>query len=133
MTIIESETATVNAPLDQVRAYLEDVNNFESLMPFDKIEGWKSTAETCEFNIKGLAHIAMKKVQTEDNAIRLQSTQDKPFPFTLNIELMEKDANSTEGKVVFEGKMNAFVSMMAKTPLTNFFNLLATNLQQKFS
>lgn len=102
-------------------------------MPFDKIEGWKSTAETCEFNIKGLAHIAMKKVQTEDNAIRLQSTQDKPFPFTLNIELMEKDANSTEGKVVFEGKMNAFVSMMAKTPLTNFFNLLATNLQQKFS
>ena len=75
----------------------------------------------------------MKLDSSEENKlIHIVSNGKNPFDFTLDIHLKEQDS-VTESQLVFEGKMNAFMKMMAEKPLTNFFNLLADNLTTHFA
>ena len=47
MTTIETEKKiSPNSP-EQIFAFLNDMNNFEKLMPEGKIEKWESTEDQC--------------------------------------------------------------------------------------
>jgi len=128
MTTIKSKTVQVNAPANELYALLDNLENLEKLMPADRISDWQATPETCSFQIKGLAKIGMKRNGgSKPTQLELVSNGKNPFEFTLNIMFKEaKDA--TEAQLIFEGNMNAMLAMMAKQPLTNFFNMLADKL-----
>lgn len=129
MTTIKSKTVTVNQSASDVFTFLRDLNNLEKLMPEDRIKDWKSDNDQCSFQIKGLAKIGMKYDKDEaPSMLQLVSSSDKPFPFHLSI-FMEENGDQSDCHLVFEGEMNAMLSMMAKQPLTNFFNMLADNLK----
>lgn len=127
MTTIETEKKiSPNSP-EQLFAFLTDMNNFEKLMPEGKIEKWSSTEDQCEFTIKGMARIGLKKENTEaPNKIKISSFGKVPFTFDLDINLKEEAANQTEVGMVFNGDINPFMKMMVEKPLRNFFNYLVT-------
>ena len=60
MTTIETEKKISPNSIDKLFAFLTDMNNFERLMPADKIEKWNSTTDQCEFTIKGMTRIGLK-------------------------------------------------------------------------
>lgn len=129
MTTIKSKEVAVNQSSEKIFSFLRDLNNLEKLMPADRIKDWKSDKDECSFQIKGLAKIGMKYNKEEAPALlQLVSTTDKPFPFHLNIYLKE-NGDQTNSQLIFEGDMNPMLSMMAKKPLTNFFDMLADNLK----
>lgn len=133
MATFSSKKVAVTASSNDIFNFLSDLNNLQKLMPEDKIDQWQSDVETCSFQIKGLAKIGMKLDSSEENKlIHIVSNGKNPFDFTLDIHLKEQDS-VTESQLVFEGKMNAFMKMMAEKPLTNFFNLLADNLTTHFA
>jgi carbon monoxide dehydrogenase subunit G len=133
MATFSSNKVAVPASSNDIFNFLTDLNNLQKLMPGDKIDQWQSDAETCSFQIKGLAKIGMKLDSTEENKkIHIVSNGKNPFDFTLDIHLNEQGA-STESQLIFDGNMNAFMKMMAEKPLTNFFNLLADNLKAHFA
>jgi carbon monoxide dehydrogenase subunit G len=128
-TTIQSETLRVEKPIERVFNFLSDFNNFEKLMPA-QVKDWKSTGETCQFAIPGLATIGMKIVEKQaPDKIVISSDGKVPFNFTLTIKLQKVEENVTEGNLVFDAEMNPFMKMMVEKPLTNFFNMLASKVK----
>ncbi len=129
MTTIESNTVTVNRSAKEVFEFLRDMNNFKQLLPQDKISEWDSTVTQCSFRVQGAITIPLVQTGLEEfSKIAIRSGEKAPFPFTLDIHILEKGAQECEGKLVFNGEMNTFVRMMAERPLTNLFNYIAAKL-----
>jgi carbon monoxide dehydrogenase subunit G len=126
---IETTHQLINSNQETIFNFLIDLNNFEQLFPQDKIEDWNSTDETCTFKIKSMGTIGLKKVASTPNSlIYLDSYGKTPFKFTLNIYLSEKENNTTEAYLLFEGDINPFMKMMVEKPLTEFFNKIVIRL-----
>ncbi|KAA3642484.1 MAG: SRPBCC family protein [Bacteroidetes bacterium] len=131
MTRIETDHKITSNSQKQLFDFLTDLNNFEKLMPQDKIEKWSSGENQCEFTIKGMARIGLKKEsQTEHELIKISSFGKVPFSFNLDIHIAEKPNNGAEAYMVFEGDINPFMKMMVVKPLTNFFNMLVTKASE---
>jgi hypothetical protein len=80
-----------------------------------------------------MTDIGLKRVAATPNSlIYLDSYGKVPFKFTLNIFLEEKENNTTEAKLKFDGEINPFMKMMVEKPLTNFFNMLSDKLVEKY-
>ena len=125
MTTIETEKKLSPNNIDRLFDFLTDMNNFEQLMPSDKIEKWESNNDQCEFTIKGMARIGLKKEGAErPSKISISSFGKVPFNFTLDICLVEESTDETTAYMVFKGDINPFMKMMVEKPLTNFFNML---------
>ena len=127
MTTIETEKKISQNSAEQIFNFLNDMNNFESLMPEGKIEKWESSEDQCEFTIKGMARIGLKKESTNaPNHMKVSSFGKVPFTFDLDIHLKEQADHQTEVSMVFNGDINPFMKMMVEKPLRNFFNFLVT-------
>jgi hypothetical protein len=125
MTTIETQKQVSDNSPKQLFNFLTDMNNFEKLMPENKIEKWNSEKDHCEFTIKGMTRIGLKIKDTEEpNKILVESFGKVPFPFELEIFLNETEASQTETYMIFKGEINAFMKMMVEKPLKNFFNML---------
>ena len=135
MTKIETSHELINRPQAELYSFFIDFNNFEKLLPADKIENWSSTENECSFRIKGMTDIGMEITDsTAHSEINIVSKGKVPFKFTLDIHLEEntKDADTTVF-LVFSGDINPFMKMMIEKPLSNFFNLIVKNLANHHS
>jgi hypothetical protein len=125
MTIIETEKKVSKNSVDKLFAFLFNMNNFEKLMPADKIEKWESSEEQCEFTIKGMARIGLKREESQEpDWIKLSSFGKVPFKFNLKINLESVSEEESSAQIHFEGDINPFMKMMVEKPLKNFFNML---------
>jgi hypothetical protein len=131
MTRIETEHKISSNSQKQMFDFLTDLNNFEKLMPEGKIEKWSSDENQCEFTIKGMARIGLKKESAiENNLIKISSFGKVPFTFTLDININEQEDSKSEAFMVFEGDINPFMKMMVEKPLGNFFNMLVSKASE---
>lgn len=125
MTIIDTEKKISKNSIDTLYAFLFNMNNFEKLMPADKIEKWESSEDQCEFTIKGMARIGLKREESQEpDWIKLNSFGKVPFNFDLKINLESISEDETNAQIHFEGDINPFMKMMVEKPLKNFFNML---------
>lgn len=131
MTTIDTEKKVSPNSINKLYAFLYNMNNFEKLMPTDKIEKWESSEDQCEFTIKGMARIGLKRDDSkEPEWIKVSSFGKVPFTFTLDIKLDQLSDNKTEVHIHFEGDINPFMKMMVEKPLKNFFNMLVDKASQ---
>lgn len=129
---LESKKVVFSADQQAVFDYLRDLNNFQELLPADKIENWSSDKDACQFKIKGAADISFKVAQENaPSEISLVNGDKSPFPFELKIFINEKDGQ-IEAYNVFDGQVNAFLKMMIEKPLGNLFNYVAEQVEKKF-
>jgi len=126
MTTISSEKRTLHATTSDVIDFIKNTDNLIEVFPTDRIEDWKSNTVDCSFKIKGLARISLKLDHNDDAIVRFSSGEESPFPFTLTLHT-SPEGDNTNAQLVFEGDMNPMLSMMAKKPLTNFFNMVIDN------
>ena len=129
MTRIESKHVEVNCPQEEVYNYLTDLNNFKELLPQDRISNWESNTEMCSFRIQGTVTISIVLKEGKPNGmIHLGSGEKSPFPFTLDVNIIELEANRCEAFQVFEADINPFLKMMVEKPLSNLFDYIADRL-----
>ena len=128
MTRIESKQVEVSKPATDLYAFLQDMNNFKLLLPQDKISDWQSDGTSCSFKVAGAATIGlMLDGGTPPNLIKLKATDRSPFPFTLDVHLVEENGK-TKAYQVFEAELNTFIKMMVEKPLKNLFDHIADRL-----
>ena len=128
MTRIESKSVTLNQEASSVFNYITNMNNFEHLLPIDKISNWESEEKSCSFKIQGSAHIGLDLASaTPNNEIIIKSSPKTPFPFTLSISIKEDDGSTTVSQVC-EADINPFLKMMVEKPLRNLFDYIADRL-----
>ncbi len=126
--ILESPKVNVAKSAEYVFNALNDVKNFEKLMP-ENIAKFEVIDENCfEFGLKGMPEIKLvKKGGTPNSQIILGAASSK-LPFTLTGNLNAVDADNTEVQLTFEGEFNPMMAMMIKGPITKFIETLAENM-----
>ena len=124
---LESPKVNVAKSAEYLFNALNDVKNFEKLMP-ENIAKFEVIDENCfEFGLKGMPEIKLvKKGGTPNSQIVLGAASSK-IPFTLTANLTEAN-DSTDVQLVFEGEFNPMMAMMIKGPITKFIETLAENM-----
>ena len=125
---ISSQKKIVSKSQKELFHFLGDVKSYEILMPDDIAKFEVLGEDIFEFGLKGMPEIKLKmKEKKEFNQIILGAASDK-LPFTLTVNIEEINATESEVQLVFEGDFNPFMSMMIKTPITNFVETLITKM-----
>lgn len=124
---IEGNPTTIKRPVTEVYEFLTNFNNFEQLMP-EQITNWKSDNDSCSFTIQGMADISLifgEKVPV--TKVKLVPDGKVPFSFSLSVNLADK-TDHTMVDVSVDADLNPMMAMMAKRPLQNLVNEMASNL-----
>lgn len=128
MTRIESKHVEIARSAQDVHTFLQDMNNFQQLLPQDRISDWKSDGTSCSFKVAGAATIGlMLDGGTAPDHVRMKSTERSPFPFTLDVRLSEENG-VTKAYQVFEADLNPFIKMMVESPLKHLFDHIADKM-----
>jgi len=128
MTKIESNKALVNAPIETVYTFLQDLNNYNLLLPKDKISDWQSSEDQFSCKIQNTYKIALNKInETANQQIQLKADDSSPLKFNLNVNIAEVNGQ-TEVHLLGEADLNPFLKMMVMKPLRNLFDYMAGRL-----
>jgi carbon monoxide dehydrogenase subunit G len=129
MTIIESKQVQIAKPATELYTFLQDMNNFQQLLPQDRISEWKSDGRSCSFKVQGAATIGLELVGGEaPGHVVMKATDRSPFPFTLDVFLKEEGGVTTAWQE-FKGDINPFIKMMVEKPLKNLFDHIAVKMK----
>jgi carbon monoxide dehydrogenase subunit G len=131
MTTIESKKVELARTTEEVSAYVQDLNNFEKLLPRDRVSDFESDGESCSFKINGMAKIGLKVASVESNLVKLEST-DSPFSFTINVHLDSQNEGTSAYQIV-NLELNPMMKMMVEKPLRNLFDHISDRLQSELS
>jgi len=125
MTRFESNIKTVPYPASKIYEVLSNFDNFESLLPSDKIQNWQSFGDSCRFEVGGMGTFGLKIIDKEpDKTIKYTGDGTVPFNFFLWVQLKE-DETFSKVKVTVDAELNAMMKMVAKGPLEQFVGMLA--------
>ena len=124
---LESPKVNVAKSAEYLFNALNDVKNFEKLMP-ENIAKFEVIDENCfECGLKGMPEIKLvKKGGTPNSQVVLGAASSK-LPFTLTANLTEVN-DSTDVQLTFEGEFNPMMAMMIKGPISKFIETLAENM-----
>lgn len=129
---LETPVKSINTSSKALYLFLEDVKNFEKLMPENISKFELLSDDKFVFALKGMPEIVLKiKEKTPYEQLILGSASDK-VPFTLTANINEISENSSQVNLIFEGEFNAMMGMMIKGPITNFINTLSDNMEKNF-
>ena len=131
--ILTGEKISVNSNVKEIESFLLDSNNYEFLLPMDKVSNFQADNDSCSFKVQGGITISLNQDGREDGKIFLKSGDKSPFPFKLTIHLNKLEEEVTEGYIEFDGEVNAFLKMMVEKPLLNLFNYMSHKLSKQFS
>ncbi|SMG36231.1 orotate phosphoribosyltransferase [Arenibacter troitsensis] len=127
---LETPKKKVNKSSKEVFDFLNDVKNFETLMP-ENISKFELINENrFLFALTGMPEIVLqKKQQTPYSQLILGAASDK-LPFTLTVDIVSINEHESEVTLSFEGEFNAMMAMMIKSPINNFIGTLSENLSK---
>lgn len=129
---LQSNKVEVKASNETVYNFLKNAENIYELLPQDKVQEFKATETECSFKVQGGITISLiQEEMTPNDSIKMKSGENSPFPFNLTIHINE-NGEETLGFIAFDGKVNAFLKMMVKTPLENLFNYMSNKLKEKY-
>lgn len=127
---LETPKKIVDKSSKDVFDFLNDLRNFETLMPDNISKFTVINEERFLFALKGMPEIVLqKKHQTPHSQIVLGAASDK-LPFSLTANIVAITDTQSEVTLSFEGEFNAMMAMMIKNPITNFMGTLSENLSK---
>ncbi len=131
MTKIESDKKEVGYNAEKIFSFITNFQNFEALLPADKVENFKYTEDSCSFRIKGMTDLGLKiEEKNEYDLIKMKSDGKVPFPFGMDIHIATLSDASSEVHIEFQGEISPFMKVMVEKPLRNFFNMLVERLAE---
>ncbi|NND93354.1 MAG: hypothetical protein HKN45_00700 [Flavobacteriales bacterium] len=132
MTIIESKKVQLDAKPEVVVNYAKDLNNFQFLLPKDRISDFESDGKSCSFKIQGLSKIGLTVEEVKEDLIVLRSTES-PFSFSIDVHIDEQNGGGVEAYQKVNLDLNPMMKMMVEKPLRNLFDHIADRLRAELS
>lgn len=124
--------SSLNKPIEEVYAFLENCNNHEKLQP-ENVYNWTSTRDEASFTIKNMAKLALKiKERQENTQISFVPASETPFDVSLNWYLKPNE-NGTEVKLELNADLNMMMKMVASGPLQKLVDFQIKRLTEIFS
>ncbi|MBT8325911.1 MAG: SRPBCC family protein [Winogradskyella sp.] len=131
---LESPKVTLNKSAEEAFIFLNDVKNFEKLMP-DNISKFEVLGDDkFLFALKGMPEIVLEKKSQSTNPYKIVlGAAGGKIDFSLIGHIHEIETNKSEVQLQFEGDFNPMMAMMIKGPITKFIETLVTNLPEAMS
>ena len=130
MVKFESHIVEVKNANQKVFTFLSNMNNFEKLMP-EQVINWNSTETSCSFTIKGMTDLSLSiSEKIPYSKIVIIPGENAPFMFNLICQINENNTNNSTVQIVFQAELSTMMEMLAKNPLQNFVNVLASKLKE---
>lgn len=127
---ISGSPITIDKSAETVYDFLNQVSNFEKLMPENIDKFQLLNDEAFLFALKGMPEIALeKKSQTPPSQLVLGAKSDK-FAFTLTGNIQTNGPDQCTVQLHFAGEFNPMMAMMIKGPITKFIDTLTAQLGQ---
>lgn len=127
---LESSKVIVSKNQKELFTLLEDVNNFEKLMP-ESISKFEILNErSFVFALKGMPEIALEKKQSLPYSQIILGAKNDKISFTLTANISQITENESEVELSFEGSFNPMMAMMIKNPISKFIETLATKMKE---
>ena len=133
MLKIKSDSIIVNSHAKKCIEFLCDLNNYQLLLPKDKITNWESTNDFCIFSIQKAYTLDILKESFDNNQILLKSGSKSQFKFNIKIIVLEKSLNSCSTQIICEANVNPMLKFMVGKPLNELFNYMANNIEKAIS
>jgi len=130
MLKIDREVSIEGSDQNTLFEWVNDLRNWESLMPSDRIEDWQADADSCSLNLKGLAKLELVKAESASNSVKVINPNGKPFGIVIMISVDGNSGEQNRVELTFEGQMNPFIKAMAEKPLSNFIEGLGQNFKE---
>ncbi|MBD0824218.1 SRPBCC domain-containing protein [Aestuariibaculum marinum] len=125
---LESPKVKVDKSPEDIFNFLENIKNFESLMPENISKFEVLSDDTFLFALSGMPEITLKKKEvTPPNKIVLGAAGGK-IDFSLVGNINKVDEASSEVQLEFSGDFNPMMAMMIKGPIKKFIETLATSI-----
>ena len=125
---LESPKVEVSKSAQETFDFLNNVENFEKLMPENISKFELIDDETFLFALSGMPEIMLKKRESiSPNKIVLGAAGGK-IDFSLVCDIVEVNESTSTAKLNFQGKFNPMMAMMIKGPITKFIGTLAGNM-----
>lgn len=130
MTTIQN-TTEINKTVNDVYAFLADLNNHEQLMP-ENIYNWSSTTDEARFTIQNMAKLALRvEERVENRFITLVPSEKAPFEVTLRWELQVIADTVTKATFIIDADLNMMMKMIASGPLQKLVDFQVNKLKEK--
>jgi len=128
MTTFKSPEVIVNKSAEDFFNLIGDLNNLKSIMP-SQIDGFKSTATTCSFQMSGMPEVALEITEkTEFSKISLSSIESQ-VTFSLDCFITKKNETQCQARLEINAELNIMMKMMVEKPLNQFLDALANKMQ----
>ena len=125
MTKIESRIGVVKQPAEKIFNYISNFNNFNQLIPEDKVKDFESTDDTCRFKVEGIGQAGLRIIEKEPHKlIKISSDEETTFDLLLWIQIKEIEPGDSRIKITTEVNLNPMMATMVRKPLKNFIDTL---------
>ncbi|MGB1210032.1 MAG: SRPBCC family protein [Lacinutrix venerupis] len=125
---LESKKVTLNKSAEDAFNFLNNVKNFETLMPENISKFEILDEDKFLFALKGMPEIVLKKKETIPHSKIILGAAGGKLDFSLIANITEIDSNTSEVQLNFQGEFNAMMAMMIKGPISKFIDTLAGNM-----
>ena len=125
MTRIESKIGVVKQPAEKIFNFISNFNNFNQLIPEDKVKDFESTSDTCRFKVEGIGQAGLRIIEKEPHKlIKISSDEETTFDLLLWIQIKEIEPGDSRLKITTEVNLNPMMATMVRKPLKNFIDTL---------
>jgi hypothetical protein len=125
----QSHTIELAVPAEKAYLFLVDLNNLQKLMP-DQVINWQSSEDSCSFDIKGMAHITLQRIEAiPEKLIRIVSGADTPIGLEIRGVLDKINENKAYAQVELTADLSPMLQLMVSGPLQNLVNIMAERLK----
>lgn len=122
---VESSVKTIEKNSQYLYEKMQNVANFEKLMP-DNLQHFSVLDENSfAFALNGMPQIQLQKgKEIPYNELNFNAKEGK-IPFELKLLLKETEPEKTQVQFVFEGNFNPMMALMVKSPITKLIETMA--------
>lgn len=126
---LDSPKQIIHKSQQEVFDFLNDVKNFEKLMP-ENITKFETIGDDgFVFALAGMPEVELKKKDiVAPNKIHLGAPSGSKIDFNLLADIKEITEDSSEVRFTFSGEFNMMIGMMIKGPINKLIDTWVTNI-----
>ncbi|MDR2292436.1 MAG: polyketide cyclase [Prevotellaceae bacterium] len=128
-----SKTVAIQRQSEDIYNFFSDFSKFSQLIPHDKIDDFRATADECSFTVKGIA-MGLQILNREPfSMIKYMGTGKVPFEFLFWVQIKQIAPYDTRIRLVLHAKMNMIIKMMLKDKLQTALDSIADKISAAFN
>ena len=129
MTTFEGPVKAIPHGSEVVFGFLSDFNNFEALLPPEKVTNWESDGDSCRFAVEGIGELGLRIIEKEPyKTIKFSADGKTPFDFFLWVQLKEVNQGDTRVKLTIKAELNPMLKMVVTGPVNKFLTVVTDGI-----